>query len=132
MFQALILPTVHVATIREGLTTYIMRRFEVASYLKYICRYQITDVAMVPQMVSSLSSSQLPSRSLLTSVRDVFCGGAPLDNALRQRIVEILPTEARFTQGWGMSETGRITSFPFPEQDHTGSVGRLLPNTEAK
>ena len=99
-----------------------MRRYDTTSYLKYISRYQITEVAMVPQMVSSILLSPVSPNNLLTSLRDVFCGGAPLDKIIRQRIVGILPPEVRFTQGWGMSETGRITFFPFPEQDDTGSV----------
>ena len=40
--------------------------------------------------------------------------------------------EARFCQLWGMSELGWVTAFIYPEADHSGSVGRLLPNVRAK
>lgn len=40
---------------------------------------------------------------------------------------------APFAQGWGMTETTCVGSmFLYPEHDETGSVGRQIPNLEAK
>ena len=45
----------------------------------------------------------------------------------------LLRPDAPFTQVWGMSETTCIASMtPYPEHDPSGSVGRLLPNHDAK
>ena len=50
----------------------------------------------------------------------------------QNQLVAMLDSSALVSQVWGMTEIGWITSFHFPERDRTGSVGKLLPNIEAR
>lgn len=135
LFHVSQVPRGHTSPIRSGIVTYIMRRFELESWLGYVGKYNITEVNMVPMMVINLLSSGLldSGKYSLKSVRNSWSGSAPLDKGIQARFKEYLRPDAPFNQGWGMSETTCLaTMFYYPEQDFTGSVGRLLPNCDAK
>lgn len=131
-FHAFAAPLVHVAPLREGHTTYIMKRFDLNKYIDYTRQYRITETAMVPPIVISLLGSPLIRHGHLSSLRYIWCAGAPLDASIQRQLIDALNPSAKVSQVWGMSEIGWITSFLYPEGDDTGSVGRLLPNMEAK
>ncbi|KAI9690816.1 MAG: putative NRPS-like protein biosynthetic cluster [Bathelium mastoideum] len=105
----------HIAPLREGHTTYIMKRHHADQYLEYIKLYQITETAMVPPIVLNYLARPPPDQKLLSSLRYIWCAGAPLSASTHERILHVLDPAAIFSQVWGMSETGR-----------------LLPNMEAK
>lgn len=131
-FHAFAAPLVHLMPLREGHTTYIMKRFHVEQYLRYIDQHNITETAMVPPMVFKFLALQPLEREALSRLRYVWCAGAPLAADPQCRIADCLGPNAIFSQVWGMSEIGWITTFQFPESDRSGSAGRLLPNMEAK
>ena len=69
----------------------------------------------------------------LKSVRRMAIGAAPLDAGSWRRLRELCAPDCKCTQVWSMTETaGSITLFYYPEADDTGSVGRLMPNTDIK
>jgi acyl-coenzyme A synthetase/AMP-(fatty) acid ligase len=68
----------------------------------------------------------------LSSVRQLLAAGAPLGRSEQNALRKLCHPEAKFTQVWGLTEIGWITMFRYPEADETASVGRLLPNMEAK
>lgn len=87
---------------------------------------------MVPSIMNSIvKQPSLGSISLL-SLRLVWTAGAPLDERTQSQMYRLLVPSARVIQVWGMTEIGWITTFKWPEKDHTGSVGRLLPGMEAR
>lgn len=115
--------------------TYVMRRFEIETWLASISRHNITEINIVPMMVIRLLSSGLldSGKYSLKTIRNAWAGSAPLDKSIQARLKEYLEPDTPFNQAWGMSETTCIaTMFYYPEQDFTGSVGRLLPNCDAK
>lgn len=115
--------------------SYVMRRFELEPWLSNVGRYNITEVNMVPMMVIHLLSSGLldQGRYSLKSLRNVWAGSAPLDKSIQAKFKQYLRPDTPFNQAWGMSETTCLgTWFYYPEQDFTGSVGRMLPNCDAK
>lgn len=132
MFHAYAFPLVHIAPLREGVTTYIMRRFDIAEYVALIQKHGITETPMVPAMINSIVKNESSSKSSLQSLRLVWSAGAVLDEKLQDQMYRLLEPSARVVQIWGMTEAGYITTFLYPENDHTGSVGRLLPGIEAK
>ena len=69
---------------------------------------------------------------LLQSLRLIFSGGAPLAPELRKRVLAIFANPPRIVQVWGMTEGGWFTTFKFPEDDCTGSVGRVISGLEIK
>ena len=112
-----------------------MRRFELEKYLSTVEKFEITDLAMVPPIVIAiLMSPASKKRPYLRKVRLAACGAAPLDKDVQGRFRSMMGDgTSPFTQVWGMTETSCIaTMFPYPEHDDTGSVGRLIPNLEAK
>lgn len=131
-FHAFAFPIAHIAPLREGIPTYIMRRFDLKRYLAIIDYYQITETPMVPPMMLIILKAAPAAEGFLKSLRLVWSAGAPLGHSVQDQMYTLLTPSARIVQVWGMTETGWITTFSWPEMDHTGSVGRLLPGMEAK
>lgn len=131
-FHAFAFPLAHIAPIREGVPTYIMRRFEQQRYLSMVHEYEITETPLVPVILNALMKREAPTRELLASLRLVWCAGSPLDERAQDAFFRLLAPAARVVQVWGMTESGWITTFLWPDTDHTGSVGKLLPGMEAK
>ncbi|KAI9818922.1 MAG: hypothetical protein M1827_007743 [Pycnora praestabilis] len=131
-FHAFAVPIAHVVPLRGGITTYVMPRFEMSCFMQTIERFQITETLMVPPMMTGILKSPLSKEYSLKSLRFVSCGGAPLEGSLQHQFYTLLAPDALLTQVWGMTETGWLTTFQYPEKDDTGSVGRLLPTIEAR
>ncbi|KAJ0422950.1 hypothetical protein BJY00DRAFT_62817 [Aspergillus carlsbadensis] len=134
LFHAAAAPSTHFGILQAGHTTYMMRRFDLPTFLSTVERYAITDLTLVPPIAIAIVMTDLThSRPWLKSVRLAHCGAAPLDKDVQARVQKLLAPGARFTQVWGMTETSCIgIMFPLAEDDGSGSVGRLVPNLEAK
>ncbi|KAH8676590.1 hypothetical protein BGZ60DRAFT_260185 [Tricladium varicosporioides] len=133
-FHAFNAPLAHIAPLREGHTTYVMNRYHPEDYLQFLERYQITETTMVNPIVFNLFS--LPSSQIkcLSSLRFVWCGGVTLDASVQDKLQGILHSDATVAQVWGMSEIGWVTTVKYDREleNMAGSVGRLLPNMEAR
>jgi len=134
MFHAAAAPSTHTSALRSGHANYIMRRFEVDTFLENIEKYKITDLTLVPPIVASIVMSPNPNKiKALSSVKVASTGGAPLDKIMQARFQELLDPATPFTQIWAMTETSCLASlFYYPENDDTGSVGRFVPNIDVK
>ena len=131
MFHTFAAPLSHLAPLREGHTTYIMPRFSMSQFINAVERFDITEVLLVPPMIVSFVTSTSP-KNFLKHIRFVWCGGAPLDAAIVKQMYRLLAPDACIAQVYGMTEAGWISTLKWPERDESGSVGRLLPNVEAK
>lgn len=101
--------------------------------MRNIERFQITEANMVPPMVIQVINSPLNKKFSLASIRNSWVGAAPLAAEPQARYKALLRPDTPFNQVWGMSETSCIaTMVHYPEHDPTGSVGRFLPNHDAK
>ncbi len=126
-------PIIHIAPLRDGHVSYVMRRFELPVYLANLERFKITDIFVVPPLVISIIMSPLSRKHSLKSVKQASCGAAPLDKEQQARFKDLLANDAQVTQVWGMTETTCITTmFRWPEDDASGSVGMLVPHMRAK
>ncbi|BAE56746.1 unnamed protein product [Aspergillus oryzae RIB40] len=134
MFHAAAAPSTHWSPLKGGHVVHVMRRFDLVSFITNVEKYQITDLAVVPPIaVALVMSPQVQERPYLKSVRVASCGAAPLSKEVQEKLRVMLADGAPCTQVWGMTETCCIaTRFGAYEQDDTGSVGRLIPNVEAK
>lgn len=112
----------------------MMRRFDLPIFLYTLAKYKITDLTLVPPIAIAILMNELThTHPFLKSLRAASCGAAPLDKDVQGRIRGLLADGSPITQVWGMTETSCIaTMFPYPEDDETGSVGRLVANVEAK
>jgi 4-coumarate--CoA ligase len=133
MFHVSNVPRAHTSPLRGGMKTYVMRRFELESWMRNIERFRITEANMVPPMVIQVINSPLNKKYSLASIRNSWVGAAPLAAEPQARYKALLRPDTPFNQVWGMSETSCIaTMVHYPEHDPTGSVGRFLPNHDAK
>lgn len=133
MFHVSNIPRAHTSPLRSGMKTYVMRRFELESWMRNVERFEITEASMVPPMVIQVINSPLTKKYSLASIRNSWVGAAPLAAEPQARYKALLRPDTPFNQVWGMSETSCIaTMVHYPEHDPTGSVGRFLPNLDAK
>ncbi|KAJ5143403.1 uncharacterized protein N7515_002190 [Penicillium bovifimosum] len=134
LFHASAAPVSHISTLKAGQMAYMLRRFDLQTYLDTVDKYNVTDLAMVPPIVIAILMSPLSQKKpYLKKTKAAACGAAPLDKNVQARFRSLMGDDSPFTQVWGMTETSCVaTMFPYPEHDDTGSVGRLIPNLEAK
>jgi 4-coumarate--CoA ligase len=133
MFHVATVPGIHASPFRSGHKIWIMKRFELEPFLANVEKHKITNLIMVPPLVIAIINSPLARKYSMKSIRAAIVGAAPLDAGSQTRFRRLLAPDATFTQVWGMTETTSVvTLFPYPEADDTGSVGKLLTNTDMK
>ena len=135
LFHAAVGPRALLTVLKTGEEVYLMRRFDLESYIRNIERYQITELLVVPPIAIGIIMSPLVQRGdvSLRSIKAGAVGAAPLTKEMQQRLRGYLGQGAKFCQVWGMTEANcLIASFDYPEDDDTGSVGYLRPGIEGK
>lgn len=105
MFHVATAPTCHFSPLKDGVQTYVLRRFELELFLQTVEKFRITDLPTVPPIVLAIIQSDLKDKYSLASVKYATCGAAPLDKAQQARLKALLAKDAVFTQVWGMTET---------------------------
>lgn len=131
IFHAFTTPEVVFNPLRLGYPTYIMKRYD-DSFAQKIHDLRVTETAAAPPALKKLADTQ-EDHNLLQGLKQIFCGGAPLAPAERERFLSIYKEERpRIVQVWGMTEGGWFTTFKYPEDDATGSVGRAIPGYEIR
>lgn len=89
----------------------------------------------MPPLAVLLVMSPLTKKYSLRTVKVALIGAAPLSKDIQARLKEVVnPVDKPLVnQVWGMTESTCIaTMFHDMEDDDSGSVGRLLPNLDAK
>lgn len=134
MFHAATAPLCHFSPLHSGDQMFILRRFELESFLQNIQKHQITEGAFVPPMVHMILASPLSQKYSLKSIRHAHAGAAPLDAGSQEQLKALLADGCPLTQVWGMTETSCTCSSLPHEYGHetSGSVGKMLPNMDAK
>ncbi|RDD44757.1 4-coumarate--CoA ligase 1 [Trichoplax sp. H2] len=120
-------------SLSSGSRVVILPRFQPHSFLAAIEKFQVTRVAIVPPLALFLLNSPLVDQYNLSSLKNITSGAAPLDTQLMERVKMKLNLD-RFTQGYGMTETGPTTIINHFCKANTklGSVGKLMPSTYCK
>jgi acyl-CoA synthetase (AMP-forming)/AMP-acid ligase II len=120
------------ATLRRGVRCVTMPRFDLEQFLQFIERYRVTILTLVPPIVLALAKHPSVLNYDLSSVSLVHSGAAPLGNELQQAASERLGVPVQ--QGYGMTETtvGIASRKRTGDPVKFGSVGRLLPNVQAR
>jgi acyl-CoA synthetase (AMP-forming)/AMP-acid ligase II len=113
-----------------GATLVLLPRFEIESFLTAIERYGVTYTALVPPVVLILSTHEAVDRYDVTQLRRINCGAAPLSAGTSRACASRLGCAVE--QGYGLTETSPVAHMTSPGRNIEGSVGPLVPNTEAK
>ncbi|MGV9718240.1 AMP-binding protein [Rhodococcus pyridinivorans] len=121
------------STLVAGGTIVTLPQFDLRTYLGVVEQYGVTFGHLAPPLVLALAAAPEVDDYDLSSMRKAVSGAAPLDEDAVAR------AEARtgivIRQGYGMTEASpgthcvHIDDF---ERTPSGSVGRLLPATEAR
>ncbi|KAJ7872930.1 amp dependent CoA ligase [Mycena leptocephala] len=116
----------------SGMTVVIMSKFDFVEYLATIKKYKVTNLSLVPPMLSLFCKHPAVKDADLSSLRVVFVGGAPMSVHLAKAMGEIVP-QAVVEQAYGMTElTGVVTMPPLNRRVATDAVGYLLPGFTAR
>ncbi|TKA70547.1 hypothetical protein B0A49_07628 [Cryomyces minteri] len=133
LFHIAVSPRTFTGSLKTGFKTCIMRRFDVEKYLQYFERYKVTDAYTVPPMAIAIMNSPFSKVYSMKSAKMGIVGAAPLRKEPVARFRALLGEGKPYTQVYGMTEASCcVTMLPYPEHDETGSVGRFLPNLDAK
>ena len=129
-FHAIGLNLILPCSLRAGATLVTMPRFDLAGFLEIVQEHRATCTVVVPPVILALASHPLVDRYDLSSLRFLGCGGAPLGADVEQRCTDRLG--CLVTQGFGMTEGAATFAIALLDAPRPGSVGRLLPGTEAR
>lgn len=116
--------------LRLGQQSYFMKRFD-ETFAQKVHDYGITETFGAPPMLLRLANNP-ECYPLLQSLRLISYGGAQLMPELRLKTLAMFKTPPRIVPVYGMTEGGWFTTFKYPEDDETGSVGRLIPHYQIK
>jgi len=121
--------TINIAC-RVQVPVYVMSKFVYEDFLRYLEKFKITTLQSAPPVLVMLSKRPETAKYDLSSLRHITCGAAPLSSQLQNDVSN------RFNlvvaQGWGMTETTCAgIMIPGRMNDRTGSIGYLMPNTDA-
>ena len=114
----------------HGARSVTMPRFDLADFLGTIQGHGVTRVAAVPPIVLALAKHPMVDDYDLSSLVQVGSGAAPLSADVQADAAR--RTGAAVLQGYAHTETSPVTHTALPGQARSGSIGVLIPNTEAR
>lgn len=116
---------------RHRAPNYILTAFSFEGFFSAVQRYRPRFLQVVPPIIVMLAKRPDAKNYDISSVEWILCGAAPLKLELQNEVSKRFNIHIK--QGWGMTEVtcGGIT-MPNYSDDRTGSIGVLLPSTEAK
>ena len=118
------------AAIANGATLVSLPRFDLEVMLKAIQEHRITWLPLVPPIVLALAKHPIIDKYDLSSVTRIMSGAAPLGAELADAAAQRIGCQV--SQGYGMTELSPVSHTGVGEGAPAGSVGVLIPNTEAR
>ncbi|KAL5343934.1 hypothetical protein BJX70DRAFT_3634 [Aspergillus crustosus] len=119
-------------TLYQGYELVVMAKFDLEKWCQHVQNYGITFSYVVPPVVLLLGKHPIVEKYNLSSIRMMNSGAAPLTQELVEAVYNRLKIGIK--QGYGLSETSPTThTQPWSDwRESVGSVGKMLPNMEAK
>jgi acyl-CoA synthetase (AMP-forming)/AMP-acid ligase II len=117
----------------KGATIVTMPRFNLDGLLDILERHRVTWLHIAPPIVLAFATAPQVEDRDLSAMKMVISGAAPLDEDLARRAEERIGAPIR--QGYGLTELSPVShKTPIARAAETppGSVGPLIPNTEAR
>jgi acyl-CoA synthetase (AMP-forming)/AMP-acid ligase II len=119
------------AALYKGATVVTMPKFDLEPFLQTMQQHRINRAFVVPPTVLALAKHPAVEGFDLSAVELIVSGAAPLHVQMATACAERLGCAV--IQGYGLTETSPVTNIiPGPEGNKAGSVGPLVPNTEAR
>ncbi|XP_030838549.1 4-coumarate--CoA ligase 1-like isoform X1 [Strongylocentrotus purpuratus] len=117
--------------LRAGARQVTMSRFEPEVFLKTIQDYKVNLLYLVPPIILFLAKHPVVDKFDLSSVSLIFSGAASLGGELSASVKTRLGIKI-IKQAYGLTESGPVLTLSPSSKDVPSSVGKLVPNTEAK
>lgn len=119
-------------TMSTGSRMVVLPKFDIEKACHLIEKHRITFLYVPPPIVLALGKHPIVGKYDMASLRWVNSGAAPLGVDLVEAVWKRLSVGVK--QGYGLSETSPVTHMQLVDEwwKFQGSVGRLLPNIEAK
>ncbi|KAJ5571053.1 hypothetical protein N7535_004713 [Penicillium sp. DV-2018c] len=116
----------------KGYHLIVMSKFDIEKWCQHVQNYRCTFSYIVPPVVLLLGKHPVVDKYDLSSLRMMNSGAAPLTQELVEAVYARIKVGIK--QGYGLSETSPTTHSQRWEdwREAIGSVGRLMPNMEAK
>ncbi|RAG84963.1 fatty-acid--CoA ligase [Streptacidiphilus pinicola] len=123
------------AQLTVGGTVVFLPGFTVAGVLDAVARHRVTSLGLVPTMLQMLVDHPDAADADLSGLRHIGYGASAVSESLLKRAMDLFP-QARFTQGYGMTETA-INTVLGAEEHRTGgdllrSAGRAAAHCEVR
>ncbi|MFQ3651365.1 MAG: AMP-binding protein [Gemmataceae bacterium] len=113
-----------------GATMHLHPRFEATATWQILQKHRPTIVPAVPAMLAALNKARGGKPVDLSFVRAVVSGASALPNEVR---AEFADTGAKgIVEGYGLTEASPVTHVNPADQPRPGTLGRVLPDTEAR
>ncbi|EPE10362.1 4-coumarate- ligase [Ophiostoma piceae UAMH 11346] len=109
-----------------------MSRFDIERACQLIEKHKLSFAYVPPPVILAFSKHPVVDKYDLTSMRMLHSGAAPLTPELATSLWNRLKIAVK--QGYGLSETSPVATLQLPHEwgKFMGSVGKLLPNMQAK
>lgn len=119
-------------SVYEGWRLVVLERFDMEKALAAIERHRITFAYVPPPVVLAFSKHPAVDAYDLSSLKVLHSGAAPLTRELTEAVWNRLRVPVK--QGFGLSETSAVVCCQVMDEwgKFMGSVGKLMPNMEAK
>ncbi|GGC28997.1 dicarboxylate--CoA ligase PimA [Novosphingobium marinum] len=117
-------------TIYNGGCMALLPRFDAAQCLKMIERTRATSMPGVPTMYQALLDDPSLAGTDFTTLRTCISGGAPLPMPLKERFED--RTRAALIEGYGLTESGIVSTNPYEGGEKPGTIGQPLPGTRLR
>jgi acyl-CoA synthetase (AMP-forming)/AMP-acid ligase II len=119
--------------LRLGATVVTMPRFDLEEFLQLLQDHKVTRAYLVPPIILALAKHPIVDKYDLDDLEVIMSGAAPLGADLAKAASDRL-SNTLVIQGYGLTETSPVTHVipDEPGKNRPGSIGFLLPNTEAK
>ncbi|XP_014556530.1 hypothetical protein COCVIDRAFT_99566 [Bipolaris victoriae FI3] len=119
-------------TLQRGIELVVMPTFDLKMFLEAIQEHKITFIYVAPPVIVRLSRDIIVTQYDLSSLKMITSGAAPLTKGLVDTVHKRLGL--KINQAYGLSETSPVTHTQPWDEWYTsiGSVGKLLPNMQAK
>ena len=122
-----VLMNMHLAA---GAGVVTMPRFDLELFLRLCSEYRTRIIYCAPPVVVALAKHPMVDQFDLTAVKRLFSGAAPLSGELADAVGRRMNVQA--VQGYGMTEMSPISHTTPAGESRSGSIGPLVPNTEAR
>lgn len=98
----------------------------------FLFRFQVDMTSLVPPLLVFLAKHPLVDKYDLSSLKEIWCGAAPLSKEVQIAVTERLGIKT-IRQGYGMTETSlAVLTNDSEEKVVYGSCGTVVPGTMAK